>query len=424
MQYIGTLGVELSMFRLRHLGVYEFCEQLISSFHLFGYHSETQYLFRFLDVVLDYSTRRSNHLADFLTYWETAKTKFSITLPSNSNAVRITTIHKSKGLEYPVVLIPYAHWVFTPSPLMDKVWLDLEDVDYEEFVSKGESGNRKLVSSVAGMVKDLGETVVGGQYEEERDRILMENLNLVYVAFTRPIQRLYILSKEEKNWDKVNSRINRWLYDYLIAKGQLIEPGKSVYVVSEGKGDLRHSSKESSEEEFRMGDIISNDRTSSLRLRRLAERIFDVETFEKKEDDLNKVRYALTRMQRPEDSSTVVEKLSTEGVISSRDKKLVEATVLNLVNREELKELFDSADRKSSKADLLLPGGNITGFDRIITKADGTRVLVNFIAGEGSESARGKMRRLVNQYQSFEPDNAVRGALVYLSSGKIEWFES
>lgn len=421
--YIGSQGSELNMFRLRHLGVYEFCEQLIASFHLFEYHSETQYLFRFLDVILDFGTRRSNHLADFLTYWETARTKFSITLPANSNAVRITTIHKSKGLEYPVVLIPYAHWVFTPSPLMDKVWLDLDELDYEELVSETESGNRKLVSSVAGMVKDLGETAVGAQYEEEKNRILLENLNLVYVAFTRPIQRLYILAKEEKNWEKVNSRVNRWLYDYLITKGQLIEPGKSVYVVSEGNSGVFHSAKESSEEEFKMEEIISNDRTSSLRLRRLAERIFDVETFEKKEDNLSKIRYALTRIEQPESIPVVVEQLSNEGVIGFREKISLEESLQKLVSKDELKDLFIASDKKSVKADLLLPGGQITGFDRIITKSDGTRLIVNFVAGSGNESARGKMRKLINQYQAFTTSTEVKGALVYLANDTIEWFE-
>ena len=65
-------------------------------------------------MVLEYSLNQSNNLNNFLEYWETHKEKLSINSPKNRNAITITSIHKAKGLAYPVVIIPFADWSVEP----------------------------------------------------------------------------------------------------------------------------------------------------------------------------------------------------------------------------------------------------------------------------------------------------------------------
>ena len=121
LDYFQSLALEFNAFQLRQLGVYELCEKLITTSDLFAGQIEGPYLFRFMDAILEFGTRRSNHLADFLGYWETAKHKISITVPANADALRITTIHKSKGLEYPVAIIPNANWKFMTNASRDRM---------------------------------------------------------------------------------------------------------------------------------------------------------------------------------------------------------------------------------------------------------------------------------------------------------------
>ncbi len=122
-------GEGLNPYKLLQISAYELAEKLIQTFGLFELVAERDYLFRFLDVVLEFSTKRGSHLADFLDYWETQKDKISISSPSDPQAITVQTIHRSKGLEYPVVIIPYADWEFVPSAKRDSMWVTLDPTE-------------------------------------------------------------------------------------------------------------------------------------------------------------------------------------------------------------------------------------------------------------------------------------------------------
>ncbi len=187
LEYFRKWDINITSFKMRQVSVFELTELLMQQFGLFKSQFESEYLFRFLDVVLEFGNRKSNHLGDFLAYWESAKYKFSITVPDGTDAIRITTIHKSKGLEYPVVIIPYAQWKVTPNARLDRLWVDLDSVDYEEIKlpERPAYTNSKLRSSMVSVVKDLENTVVAAQYRDERTRTLIENLNLLYARPSR-----------------------------------------------------------------------------------------------------------------------------------------------------------------------------------------------------------------------------------------------
>nr|WP_281380730.1 3'-5' exonuclease [Rhabdobacter roseus] len=430
-RYFGELGVELNAFRLRQLSVYELCEQLITSFRLFEHQTENAYLFRFLDVVLDFGTRRSNHLGDFLTYWESAKDKLSITIPANADALRITTIHRSKGLEYPVVIVPYAHWSFTPNPQLDRLWVDLEAIKNQELAlaettEEGEVLTRRMLSSVVSVVSDLDKTGLKTQYQDEKTRTLVENLNLLYVAFTRPIQRMYLLARQEKDWNKYGapSKVSRWLYDYLGHPDA--EPGwqegQSCYVLSPGSGPLRHAHRDGEAIPHRLSTLISTDRTKSLRLRRLAERIFDVDTFEKKKDHLQKVRHALSLLPSAAELPTTLRKLTTEGIVEKHEARTVQHTLEKVLALDKLRPFFDPQNQVVLQRELLLPGGKMLRADRTATLPDGSVLLALFVAGSGNDDARRQLRRLVQAYRDMGAAT-VRGYLVLLETGQLEWVE-
>jgi ATP-dependent exoDNAse (exonuclease V) beta subunit len=81
----------------------------------------------FLDIVLERDVRNQAGIADFLNFWDKNAEKFSIPSPEGNNAVRIM-IHKSKGLEFPVVIMPFAEEDYSRKP-KDKLWLG-EEMDF------------------------------------------------------------------------------------------------------------------------------------------------------------------------------------------------------------------------------------------------------------------------------------------------------
>ncbi|TAF60219.1 MAG: ATP-dependent helicase, partial [Flavobacterium sp.] len=141
------------------------------------------YVQYFLDIVLERDIRNQAGIADFLLFWEKNGSKFSIPSPEGSNAVRIMTIHKSKGLEFPVVIMPFAEEDYSRKP-KDKLWLDAE---------KEELGLEKVLVDNSSAVEGFG-AEASLVYNQKKEEELLDNINVLYVALTRAEEQLYIIS--------------------------------------------------------------------------------------------------------------------------------------------------------------------------------------------------------------------------------------
>ncbi len=218
-------GYILPLGQLFAQNLYDTSDRLIRIFNLIARHEQAQYLFRFLDVILEFSRQKNNTLADFLEYWEKKKNVLSINSPPGQEAIRVTTIHKSKGLEFPVVLLPFADWGLYPRP-NDTFWASL-DIPASYYPDKTPS----LPSALLPFSQALEHTSAVDAYQEEMEKTFIENINLLYVAFTRAAQRLYIFSKatdfsKEGQQKGVNFLLFRYLQDL-----SLWEEGKDYYAL-------------------------------------------------------------------------------------------------------------------------------------------------------------------------------------------------
>ncbi|MCH5241827.1 MAG: UvrD-helicase domain-containing protein [Muribaculaceae bacterium] len=148
--------------------------------------SEALYLSSLQDLVNDYSVNHSNDPASFLEWWKSRGRRMSVSTPEGSNAVQIMTIHKSKGLEFKCVIIPFATESFLPSSNKEEWrWVD-------PLKLKGLNLPPKLpVKTVASLMGSSHESV----YREYIDQILTDNINMWYVAFTRARNELYLFTK-------------------------------------------------------------------------------------------------------------------------------------------------------------------------------------------------------------------------------------
>lgn len=161
---------------------YESIEYSIRSFNLVP-ESDSNIQF-FLDVIFEFQQKKHASLNGFLEFWELKKDKLSIVAPEAKNAVRIMTIHKAKGLEFPVVIYPYNIEIYRQ--LNPAVWYSYNQ----------ESTIKSILVSAR---KKLNYTGKQGEhlFKKQREELELDNFNLLYVALTRPIEQLYIVS--EKN---------------------------------------------------------------------------------------------------------------------------------------------------------------------------------------------------------------------------------
>lgn len=171
----------------RYESIVDLCEELLRSLHEYDpdrFDGETLYIQSFMDCVQDWSVNNGQNLQAFLKYWSEMKTPY-ISSPVDTDSVRIITIHKSKGLEYPYVIFPYAESV--------------------EFFRKGchwcsPADAGVSLPSAAGAVYpvDLSskseDTLFSSDYERERYLQLVDNLNTLYVALTRAEKCLHVIA--------------------------------------------------------------------------------------------------------------------------------------------------------------------------------------------------------------------------------------
>lgn len=168
------------------------------------------YLLRFQDVVFNYTQQYSNSTREFLEYWEEKKEKLSIIPPEGIEAVTIFTIHKSKGLQFPVIIVPYADWSMKPKP-QSTIWVSHDATPFNN-----------LQAFPIGMVKKIEQSLFNDAYHRELELNYIDNINLLYVAFTRAEEQLYIFpTKEEKSNDEEPPQNVSRLLKYIIPKTQL-----------------------------------------------------------------------------------------------------------------------------------------------------------------------------------------------------------
>ncbi len=191
--------------------------ELINKLNLYSIQSEIPYLLKFNDLVHDFCIKKSNSVPEFVNYFEQNKDKLSINGNDQLDAITITTIHKSKGLEYPIVILGFANWPLFPTK--GEQWFDFskqENFQELEIHQKRLDFHYLPISS-----KSLTYfSEISSQLLDEEQATTLEALNMLYVACTRSKYDLYILSKTvsedspKKHFTDFDKSISKILYDF------------------------------------------------------------------------------------------------------------------------------------------------------------------------------------------------------------------
>ena len=187
--WLMSFDVSLSFQNIRKKSLYEAVETIIAKFlsppetSVLSKGVGNAYVQYFLDIVLERDIRNQAGISDFLSFWDKNAEKFSIPSPEGTNAVRIMTIHKSKGLEFPVVIFPFAEEDYNRKP-KDKLWLNAEEQDF---------GLPKVLIDNSSAVEGFGEEAAE-VYNQKKQEELLDNINVLYVALTRAEEQLYMIS--------------------------------------------------------------------------------------------------------------------------------------------------------------------------------------------------------------------------------------
>ncbi len=365
-KWLESFDINLSFQNIRKKSLFEAVEIIISKF--INPKISNAYVQYFLDIVLDRDIRNQAGISDFLNYWDKNAEKFSIPSPEGNNAVKIMTIHKSKGLEFPVVIIPFAEEDYNRKP-KDKLWLEAEETDF---------GLPKILIDNSKAVESFGENAKL-VYNEKKQEELLDNINVLYVALTRAEEQLYIISqnlKPKKDGEYPNNMatffihflLKNNLYDENILEYQFGNPIK----VSPEKKHI-----DTSKTIPIISEIVDSKNIKIAQREALMWGTLQQEAIAYG----NVVHEILSYVKTKADVAIAITKAIENGLITVNQQATVLKTIQDIVNHNELKDFFAIENKILNEQTIIQKEGNMVKPDRMAISKDKKVYLIDYKTG-------------------------------------------
>lgn len=386
--------------KLTGFTLYELIENLIRIFDLND--KADAYLLRFLDTALEYVKKNNSDISGFILWWEENKQKISIIVPQQDSAIRVLTIHKAKGLQSPAVIIPYANWEFDISGSRDFIWASSE-------IDPFNRSSAFLVKAVGNLKNSYFEK----DYEDEFVLTNIDNLNLLYVAFTRAIEQLYIICPEKGNNSYNAAKLIRSVVlpdvDKNAAAEQNIEYGK--------REKKKTKPRVSSAKSYTTDSFISSNyfnKTVIQKKNRNLKFSNNIKLIQK----INKgilLHEALSHITTTDDVEISVNKLLTDGLINESEKAFYQKELNDIVNLPEAKDWFSGNWEVKAERDMLIPNANAIRPDRVLINRDNA-IIIDYKTGIESSLHENQ----INEYADAlnEAGYKIAGKYLYYIIGK------
>ena len=355
-------NIDFNTKALRGLPLYDLCEEILRIFKLDS-GDYNIYLQFFLDFVNKVSARQGTHLADLLDAWDDKKGKLSVVVPEGIDAIRIMTIHKAKGLEFPVVIWPMATEKLKTT--FDQLWVDLaEDVI---------PGLPVALLQTGASMEDVG---YSEQYQKERNSSMLDMINLIYVAFTRPAERLYIITREPGKGDANN--LPNLLTQYIEKTSDAWTQTGNVYF----RGLDEHVKKAAKPvaEANLLSTMISSPWQGRIKIARRAPVYWSTDQSKNKQAWGTLIHDTLAAIRTEADIAGIVYSMTTTNLLSKEESEKLLNRVTATINHELLKDYFTENIQFKPEAGILTPTGEIFRPDRVIFNENET-VIMEFKTG-------------------------------------------
>tara|TARA_R110002012_G_scaffold268583_3_gene452549 strand:+ start:829 stop:2223 length:1395 start_codon:yes stop_codon:yes gene_type:complete len=349
--WLKEYDINFNLDEIKQLSVYEAAEYIIRSFSLVE--TSNAYVQFFLDFIFESTQKATAGIADFIDLWKQEIESLSIVVPKAEDAVQIMTIHKSKGLEFPVVIYPYAN-SDSKSTRMDSLWLPMEP-PLDEIPMNYLSASDKMLNW-GPKASDI--------YTELIHQKELDTLNVLYVACTRASQQLYLLSKKE-----IDSKGNEKAYK---TSGLLIGFLKEI-----GRWDSNINTYEFGE----IGVPKTSEKNSSANI--ISEKFYSSATQNqavnivtksgmlwdsKQEEAIEKgeiLHELLAQIDYKEQVKPVVAQAVNDGIITKDSAEKIEKLLLEITNHPQLSEYYTESATNFNERDILSPEGKRLRPDRI-----------------------------------------------------------
>ena len=407
--------------RVQHSSLYDMVEQIISLFDIGSWHNEAVFVQAFQDVVFRYTTGKTADLNSFLSWWKKNGAKQCISTPDNQSAMRIMTVHKSKGLDFRVVIMPFCDWDLD-SRMRNILWCEPTQAPFNELPLLPIEYSSKL-----------GQTIFAENYFDEQMHTFIDSLNVAYVAFTRAKNELICLAQAPKTEIEGLNKINSLsallsacfsvetpdLDEVIIPLSKSFDATSKIFSLGEPSRFINTDVQSAGSNE-RINNYPSVSSSDRLHIRHQSLNYL-LENQQLTDSRLNYgiiMHDILRGIRYKTDQTRAIQAMIRDGRITATESETVVAEMEKFWNLPETENWFATDLRVLNETTILTSGGEQYRPDRVVIRANQASIVDYKFGDKESET----YNRQVKQYMNLiaEMGYQTRGFVCYVSLGKIE----
>ncbi len=412
---LGRLNREHN--NLRHLSLFELIESLCGIFELNINQQDIPYIQAFQDTVLAFMKKEASDLNAFLDYWEDQGQKETLNISEQQDALRIFTIHKVKGLEFRVVIVPFCNWDLEPSATLKNIlWCRTNVFPFDQ-----------LPYVPVNYSSHLSHTLFAADYFMEMLHSFVDSLNLSYVAFTRAIDELHVFASPGKDIKNIGDLILKTLagqtiqnpsFPYMNEENRMRVPEELFEYGSPKPLSALSSQKDAIAEVFDSYPVAGFPKKVKLRYR--SDEFFTAGSTETGGIDYGIIMHGIiSNVKYPADLEKAVKQAFLEGKIdSSKQKEILKLLTAKLASPP-MENLFSSEWKVYAEREILTGGGQEYRPDRVMVKENAAVVVDYKFGTHENPNYAGQLRRYMKLLNEIGYED-VKAYIWYVMTDKWE----
>ncbi len=336
---------------LKNLSVYDVMEYAIKQFDLSP--TSDAYINYFMDVVMEVEQKDGIGTSSLLDYWEKKKDRLSITVPSTINAIQIMTIHKAKGLEFDIVIFPFANTNIYQE-IDPKIWLPVEPASF--------SGFEEVLISKKQEVIDYSPQAAT-LYNEEQYRLELDAFNVLYVALTRAVKALFIITKKDlsQNGEHKTNYYSGLFVHFLKDQGLWLDE-KNKYTFGEF---IDNDGRDQLQEQEKILYQYSYKESPRFKILTKSGSLWDTD----RQDALSKgnlIHFIMGLVETENDLDKAMEIVIRSGDLAVDELSMLRAKLLQIIQHPSLSIYYKEGHTIMNERDIITETGRIFRPDRIV----------------------------------------------------------
>ena len=357
--------------------VYFAVEYIISKMNLFK--SATMQVNFLLDEVFSFINSKLSHIETFIQYWERKKEKLKVNLIEETNAVKVLTIHKAKGLEFPIVILPF--FDFELKRPDKKIWLDISEQNIEGRFLLNHSKTLGAFGTRANETIEL--------YEEN---MILDSINVMYVSLTRGIIENHIISNKPNtlNNQSTGALLCNFISEnnYPCSEDYLNENSDAFYEI--GKSIFKQNLVKKQEKkikilESKIHNQKFNDLSSFLSTNRKLSSRFG-----------NLFHQIMSQIEYDSQKDYVINDFYNRGLINESQKTIISEYVLKILEHDQLKRFFSKKNIVYNEREILVPPNDTIIPDKAVFFEKNTISILDYKTGQKNLKHIDQMKKYVN----------------------------